>query len=186
MRIGITGSPGVGKHTVAYALSSRLKMNVLDINEVALNSAVIGMDEYSYIVDTDRLKHMLNIDDGTLVVGHLLPYVLDYEDLDIVIVLRRSPYELSSIYNSRGYDDAKSKDNLASEILGIIAYDTFKQFKDKVVEFDTTGKDVDTVIEEILKVANGEEEGAFGHIDWLALVVSNDDLSRFFDYTHIC
>ncbi len=181
MRIVITGTPGIGKHTVARALAKRLKMSIVDINEVALRNAIIGKDD-SYIVDTDKLRDILKgLSDNTIVVGHLAPYVLDYKDIDLVVVLRRSPYELRDVYRLRGYDESKAKDNLASEILGIITYDAVNAFKDKVVEVDCTGKSVDMVREEILRVISKEQEGMVGHINWLDLVVSNNDLREFFD-----
>lgn len=184
MRIVVTGTPGVGKHTIAKALAERLRMSTIDINELALsNNAVIGKDRFSYIVDTDKLRSILKgLKDNTIVVGHLAPYVLDSNDVDLVVVLRRSPYELREIYKERRYDESKAKDNLASEILGIITYDSVKQFKDKVVEIDCTSKNVDTVVDEILRIVNKKQEGMLGHIDWLALVVKNNDLREFFDY----
>ncbi len=183
MRIVITGTPGVGKHIIAKALAEMLRMSTIDINKVALSNAVIGKDESSYIVDTDKLRSILKgLKDNTIVIGHLAPYVLDSDDVDLVVVLRRSPYELREVYRERRYDDSKAKDNLASEILGIITHDSVKQFKGKVIEIDCTGKDVNTVVDEILKIVNKKQEGMVGHIDWLGLVVKNNDLRGFFDY----
>ncbi|MEM4231458.1 MAG: adenylate kinase family protein [Candidatus Nitrosocaldus sp.] len=182
MRIAITGTPGVGKHTVAKIVADRLGMRLVDINEVAMSSAIIAMDESTYIVDVDKLADIFKgVEDNTLLVGHLAPYVLD--SIDLAVVLRRSPYELRDVYKQRGYSESKTKDNLQSEILGIIAYDAVKRFgDDRVVEIDTTARDAEDVADEIIRVVRHEKDGMLGHIDWLALIVQRDELREFFDY----
>ncbi|MEM0030105.1 MAG: adenylate kinase family protein [Candidatus Nitrosocaldus sp.] len=182
MRLVITGTPGVGKHTVSSIVAHRLGMRLIDINAIAMNSAIIAMDESTYIVDVDKLADIFKgVEDNTLLVGHLAPYVLDA--IDLAIVLRRSPYELRDIYGQRGYSESKAKDNLQSEILGIITHDAVKRFGDnKVVEIDCTGKSAEDVADEIIRIVRHEQDGMLGHIDWLALIVERDELREFFDY----
>ncbi|MCS6768622.1 MAG: AAA family ATPase [Candidatus Nitrosocaldus sp.] len=184
MRLAITGTPGVGKHTVARIVADRLGMRLVDINEVAMSSAIIAMDESTYIVDTDRLEDIFRgVEDNVLLVGHLAPYVLDGDKVDLAVVLRRSPYELREVYRQRGYGEDKAKDNLQSEILGIITHDAVKRFGDhKVVEVDCTGRSVGDVADEIIRIARHEQDGMLGHVDWLAIVVQRDELREFFDY----
>lgn len=181
MRIALTGTPGVGKHTVAEMVASRLGMRLIDINELAISSAIIGMDESTYIVDVDRLAEMLkDVEDNVLLVGHLAPYVLD--SVDLVVVLRRSPYELRDVYRERGYSEDKARANLQSEILGIITYDAVKRFGDSVIEVDCTGRSAEDVADEIVRVVRNEQEGRLGHVDWLAMIVQRDELREFFEY----
>lgn len=179
MRIAITGTPGVGKHTIADILAKRLKYKIIDINSLAFkHNAILGRD-YAFIIDIEKMKDIIKdeLDDNCIIVGHLAPYVLDANDIDYVIVLRRSPYELEEVYRSRGYDTKKMKDNLSSEILGSIAYDCINRF-DKVIEIDCTNKKPDQIIDEIIYYINKDEKRV-GIIDWLELV--KDDLNRFFD-----
>jgi len=57
----------------------------------------------------------------------------------MAIVLRKNPYDLIQIYDKRNYSDAKKNDNLGSEILGVIAYDSIEKFgKDKTFQINTT------------------------------------------------
>ena len=58
----------------------------------------------------------------------LLPYVIDPLQVDIAIVLRRSPHELKKVYESRSYSQEKINDNLISEIIGTLFYDSLKKF----------------------------------------------------------
>ena len=56
-----------------------------------------------------------------------------------MIVLRKSPYDLIQIYDKRNYSDAKKNDNLGSEILGVIAYDSIEKFgEEKTFQINTT------------------------------------------------
>ena len=61
--------------------------------------------------------------------------------IDQVIVLRKNPYDLVEIYKERKYQDSKIKENVGSEILGVIANDALKSFgKEKTFEVNTTEK----------------------------------------------
>ena len=180
MSIVITGTPGVGKHTIGKKLSQKLELEIIDINEIAKNSGLFEQNNESNDVDTEKLQGILRekISKKCIIVGHLAPYVLDNEKTNTVIVLRRSPYDLIQVYNERGYSDKKSKENASSEILGIITYDAINQFQDKVVQINVTGRNVEQVLEKIeLAISNdmNSEE-----VDWLELVTKNNDLKKFF------
>ena len=73
------------------------------------------------------------------------------DGIDIVVVLRRSPYEIIRTFEERNYSPEKIRENVASEILGISFYDALKTFgKNKVIEFDATGKTSQQAAEEIV------------------------------------
>ncbi|MEM2856000.1 MAG: AAA family ATPase [Candidatus Nitrosocaldaceae archaeon] len=176
----VTGTPGVGKHTIAKILAKRLKLGLLDVNEIAFKyDAVIDKEDDTAIIDVEKVRERIKeFDSNYIIVGHLAPYVVD--DIDYAIVLRRSPYELEKIYSIRGYNDRKSRDNLASEILGIIAYDCIVRFGiEKIIEIDCTASNIDDIVEEIIRCINNRENKT--GIDWLSLVASNNDMKRFFD-----
>ncbi|MFQ5920672.1 MAG: adenylate kinase family protein [Nitrososphaerales archaeon] len=189
----ITGSPGVGKHTVAKTVAERLDLELIDINTVAMkSSAIIARDEISYVVDPKKLARALRKEIRTkttkkkkncLVVGHLAPYVLSRRDPEMVVVIRRSPYELRRVYARRGYDGQKIRDNMTSEIIGILVFDAVKKFgKDKVVEVDCTAKKPKRVADEIISMVKRRQKGSLGSIDWLSLVAGRGELQKFFDY----
>ena len=66
-----------------------------------------------------------------MIVGHLAPYVLEKNKVKIMIVLRRSPYDLIPVYKERKYTDEKSRDNVGSEVLGIITHDAIDRISRK-------------------------------------------------------
>ncbi len=100
MSIVITGNPGVGKHTIAKKIYKILNYEILDINKIALDTGAYEKNEDSIDVDVSKLKKILKnkITKKTLIVGHLAPYVLTKSQVKKVIILRKSPYKLISIY----------------------------------------------------------------------------------------
>jgi len=182
MSIVITGNPGVGKHTIANEIAKRLELQILDINNIAKDSGLFERDEDTNDVDTAELKKIINkkISKSYLIVGHLAPYVLSSEQIKKMIVLRRNPYDLISVYKKREYSDKKIKENTGSEILGIIAHDAINQFGVKVFQVDVTAKSVIEVTDKVMNVINDEDSSE--NVDWLDLVAKHDDLKKFFAY----
>ena len=183
MSIVITGNPGVGKHTVTKKISQMKKFQILDINKIALDAGIYEKKNNTFNVDVTKLKKILKnkITTKSLVVGHLAPYVLTKSQVTKAIILRKSPYKLLSIYKKRKYPSKKIKENLESEILGIIAHDTIKKFgKTKICQLDTTSDSISKTVKKILNILDGEIEN--DEIDWLTLISKKDDLRKFFSY----
>ncbi|MBS3922583.1 MAG: AAA family ATPase [Nitrosarchaeum sp.] len=182
MSIVITGNPGVGKHTIANEIAKRLKFEILDISSIAKDSGLFERDEDTNDVDTSELKKIINnrISKPCLIVGHLAPYVLSSEQIKKIIVLRRNPYDLISVYKKREYPDEKTKENTGSEILGVIAHDAINQFGVKVFQVDVSTKSVLEVTDKVMSIINGEDSSE--DVDWLDLVAKHDDLKKFFAY----
>ena len=180
MPIVITGTPGVGKHTVGKEISQKLGLEIIDINEIAKNSGLFEQNDESNDVDTEKLQEILRakISNKSIIIGHLAPYVLDSEKIDRVIVLRRSPYDLIQVYEKRGYSDKKSKENASSEILGVITYDAINQLQDKVIQINVTSRDIQEVLERVESAISGNIDSE--EVDWLELVTKNNDLKKFF------
>jgi len=180
MSIVITGTPGVGKHTVGKEISQKLGLEIIDINEIAKNSGLFEQNDESNDVDTEKLQEILRekISNKSIIIGHLAPYVLDSEKIDRVIVLRRTPYDLIQVYEKRGYSDKKSKENASSEILGVITYDAINQLQDKVIQINVTSRDIQEVLERVESAISGNIDSE--EVDWLELVTKNNDLKKFF------
>jgi len=180
MSIVITGNPGVGKHTITQEIAEKLELSIIDINSIARDAGLFEKNKNTNDVDTTKLEKILEqkISEKNVIVGHLAPYVLDKNSVRIMIVLRRSPYDLISVYKERKYTDEKSNENLGSEVLGIIAHDAMSKFKEKTFQINTSGKSIQDVVEKVMTVISnntGNEE-----VDWLDLVTKNNDLKKFF------
>ena len=180
MSIVITGNPGVGKHAITQKIAEMLELPIIDINSIAKDAGLFEKNNGVYDVNTIKLGKILEqkISEKKVIVGHLAPYVLDKNKIKIVIILRRSPYDLISVYKKRKYTDKKSKENLGSEVLGIIAYDTISKFQEKAFQINTSGKSIQEVVEKVMVLISSNEGNE--EVDWLNLVTNNNDLKKFF------
>ena len=180
MSIVITGNPGVGKHSIAEKISKDIGLGTTDINLVARKLDLIETGVESGDVDVSKLYTAFKEcpKRSGLIVGHLAPYVLSSEQVKIVIVLRRNPYDLLVTYKDRGYSDEKSTENAASEILGIVFHDAKKAFGDMVFQVNVSG--ADDPIKNTTDIIHGT--GRDSDVDWLSMVADNHDLGRFFSY----
>jgi len=180
MSIVISGNPGTGKHTVAHQIAKRLDLSIIDINEIAKNEGLFEKNKDANDIDTEKLEKILQdkISEKNLVVGHLAPYVLDKNQVKIMIILRRNPYELVSVYKERKYTDKKIKENIGSEILGIIAHDARCKFNEKMFQINNSGKSIENIVEKALRLISNSKISE--EVDWLDLVTKNNDLGKFF------
>ena len=193
MSIVITGSPGVGKHTIAKEIERTWKISeLIDINKTAIDAGLVEQGQDALDVDVTKLKKHLEpiVSDIPklhwmgrigLIVGHLAPYVLNAKSCHPCIVLRKNPYKLLDIYKKRGYTEKKMKDNLGSEILGIITNDAIKNFgQEKTFQVDTTDHTPKELAVRIHDIFYGKDNG--DNIDWLTLIQEKNDLKTFFEY----
>ena len=180
MSIVITGNPGVGKHTITEKIADILELSIVDINKIAKNSGLFEKNEDTNDVDIEKLEKILDkkISEKNIIVGHLAPYVLHKNKIKIMIVLRRNPYDLISVYKKRKYSDKKIKENTGSEVLGIITHDAIRKFQEKVFQINISKKTIPETVEKTINLISsnkGNEE-----VDWLELVRKNNDLGKFF------
>ena len=180
MSIVITGNPGVGKHTITQKIAEKLGLIIIDINSIAKDAGLFEKNEDVNDVDTVKLEKILEqrISEKNVIVGHLAPYVLDKNKIKIMIILRRNPYDLISVYKERKYTDEKSRENAGSEILGIIAHDVISKFQEKAFQINTSEKSIQEVVEKVMTIISNNEGNE--DVDWLDLVTKNNDLKKFF------
>lgn len=186
-RIGITGNPGVGKHTVTDLLSKKIKNSkIIDINKLIISNQTFNFETFEADLKKSRsflLKKLIN-DDNVIIVGHLLPYVVKRNELDFIAILRRSPYSLMETYNKRQYSNKKIHENILSEILGICFYDSLKVFgKKKISEIDTTYDDPEETVKKIIHHYDYKLKRQIGLVDWLDLIHRNGDAKKFLHNT---
>ncbi len=183
MVLVITGSPGVGKHTIARKMLQSNNYQLLDINKIAFDAKIVEKNQDGIEVDVFNMKKHLKplLSKKSLVVGHLAPYVIDSKDANFVIVLRKNPYQLIDIYKERQYSEKKIKDNLGSEILGIITNDAINNFgEEKTFQIDASNSTVESIASKIKNIINKSDNG--DNIDWLPLIQEKNDFKTFFEY----
>ena len=124
------------------------------------------------VVDMDAVQKGLEKEfenNGTFIIdGHYGHEVVDTEKVQLVIVLRRAPWELQEVLQNRLYSYDKVWENLDAEILGVIANEVLEEYpREKLHETDTTDKSPDDAATEIMKVIKGETPPSIEPIDWI-------------------
>ena len=177
----ITGNPGVGKHTIAKKLAEKAGYSILDLNEIAIQNKIFQKRQSTLDVDVKKLAKLVKktLDKKSLIVGHLAPYVLDKKQVSHVIILRKNPYKLIPVYKKRKYSQKKIIENVGSEILGIIEYDSITKFgMKKTFQINVTNLTPVQIVNKIKLVLKNRFKG--DKVDWLDIVASKGDLAKFF------
>lgn len=173
--IGITGTPGVGKTTIARKLSQKLDYQYFSINEfVNENKIYNGIENASKIVNLEELNQNIKskIDNEKVIIdGHLSHKI---EIVDIIIILRTHPLKLIERLKNRrkedksNYTNEKIQENIEAEMTGIITSQVKNQNQEKTsLEIDTTDKQPRKVVIEINELLKHNKTMKNESIDWL-------------------
>ncbi len=173
----VTGTPCVGKTSVARLLASKLDALYVNLTDFALGkNLVLGRDDErgSIIVDENIMRirirevveHCKKRD--VVVDGHYAVFVVPEELATHIFVLRRDPVELRRFMEQCGFSGCKLWENLASEILDACLCDALNIYeKERVCELDVSGKNVEEIVCEILEAFKNFGECRIGVVDWL-------------------
>ena len=139
--VGITGTPGTGKKSVAPLVARSLDSACMGLNDLARARGLKAGKGGELEVDADALGKEVrrSIRGRAVVYGHLLPYVLTRGMVSRVAVLRCEPAVLKERLRRRRYGPRKVEENVEAELIGLIAADAFVAFGSrKTFEVDTT------------------------------------------------
>lgn len=177
MIIFISGTPCTGKTTISEALSSVLDYELIKINDLAIeNDLVLGIDdEKGYkVIDIDGLNELLldiiSKKDNLIVEGHLSHLC---SGADKMIVLRCRPEILKERLALRNYSDAKIRENLEAEALGVCSAESMDIYEDNVFELDVSDLSVDEAVLALNDFIKGDKELSFGEIDFMDWLIAN-------------
>ncbi|RLF47750.1 MAG: NMP kinase [Thermoplasmata archaeon] len=175
--IAITGTPGVGKSTVASILKS-LGHEVYDIEYLARGCGALYSEGMDKVVDVDKLnekfpellKNLCQSCDKVFVVGHLSHLL---RNADCVIVLRCNPEGLRTRLAERGYPEDKIRANMEAEAIDYIAVEAYEIHGNKVYEIDTTKMPPAEVARAVVAIAEGKGDEFRGlRADWSEVILS--------------
>jgi len=176
----ITGTPCVGKTTVARELATSLDALYVNLTELAKqHNLVLGEDRerHTTIVDEKKMRHklteMINSAEKTNIVidGHYAAAVTPKNKVTRVFVLRRNPVELREFMVQCGFKNQKLWENLASEILDICLVEALQEIEEgKVCEVDMTEKTNGEVVGDILAILDNRKKCRTSGIDWLGML----------------
>lgn len=185
----VTGSPCVGKTSIARLLSSKLGACHVDLTDLALKeNLVLGRDEErdSIIVDEIRMRRKLRgiissqVEKDVVIDGHYAAAVTPKKLVTNVFVLRRNPIELRKLMEKRGFSGRKLWENLASEILDVCLVEALRVYgKSGICELDVSGKSVEEVVDEILEILRGRRRCRVGVVDWLGFLEAGGLLDEY-------
>lgn len=120
MRVALTGSPGVGKTTLAQAARKR-GIRIVDVKAWAREEkCVVAFDEEddAEVIDIVELASLVPDDDGATAIydGHVSHLL----DVDVIWVLRADPQIIKERLLKRGYKKAKIIENMEAEAMDLI------------------------------------------------------------------
>jgi adenylate kinase len=184
----VTGTPGVGKTTIANKLASKLNVQCISVTELVKTERLFaGKDEdrATLIADTKRVtKRLQEIIDNSerllIIEGHYATDVVPKKYIKTVFIIRRDPIQLKNILEKREYSERKLWENLAAEILDVCLYEAISTCgANKVCEIDSSNKTVDTVLKEIGFMLKNKEECRIGVVDWLGKLEQLGQLENY-------
>jgi len=173
----ITGTPCIGKTSVAHKLAQKLDALYVNLTDLATTENLTqGRDEErnSTIVDVVKMKKRLNQiireteKENIIIDGHYAVHVVPPKLVTLVFVLRRDPIELRKFMTKSGYSERKLRENLASEILDVCLVEALNKVgSPKVCELNVTGQTVKKTAEQILSLIERPCNCVVGIVDWL-------------------
>jgi adenylate kinase len=185
----ITGTPCVGKTTVARQLTAELDALYVNLTELAeKENLTMGKDEKrkSAIINEDKMRRKMREILGkteksnVIIDGHYAAAVVPKSHVTRIFVLRRNPVELHKFMEKCSFQGFKLWENLASEILDVCLVEALRMHeKEKVCELDVTGKTVENVVSEILAVLASRKKCRVGCVDWLGILETQGVLDDY-------
>lgn len=164
-KVAVTGTPGVGKTTVARLLAEELDAAYFDVTKEVRDGALTGYDDERDVpvADVEALREAVSEageDEDVILDGHIAHHL----EPDAVAVLRCRPDVLRSRLEERGWGDEKIRENVESESLDIVLAEAVETDA-PVFEFDTTEATPEETMKSIVRALEGDEERV-GVVDW--------------------
>ena len=163
-RVALTGTPGVGKTTLA-AVAAADGWTVVDVKAWAsAEGCVVGFDEedQAAVIDVERLSRRMPEGDRLLFEGHLSHLL----PVDLAWVVRCDPDALRPRLEARGYGPAKVRENLEAEALDLILQEAIDAVP-RVVQRDGTRRSPQALYKAFADAGLGAAKaGDLEPVDW--------------------
>jgi len=176
----ITGTPCVGKTTIAKDLSMKLNAQYINLTDYAKTYGLTleeDTDRHTTIIDEKAMRNKLGktiaaSNKSTIIIdGHYAAAVTPTESVTQVFVLRKNPIALKQQMINCGFSTSKIDENLAAEILDSCLVEAIeKQEEDKVCELDISGQTTTDIVKVLLDILEKGRECYSGVVDWLGML----------------
>ena len=161
----LTGTPGVGKSTIADLLEKK-GYTITRAKDTVEKFVLEGSDDEpcdEISVDVDAWAAHFKTREG-IVEGHFSHFIPGAEG---VIVLRCNPEILVERLRARGYKEEKLRENGEAEALDVILIETFDLYhEDKIYEIDVSSLSPEEVVAQVEHVLHGQAFPCCGIVDW--------------------
>lgn len=139
----ITGSPGVGKTSMACLLAEHLGLHHAEVGAIIRDNKChqeYDGDLDTHILDEDKLLDIMEVDfDVDHVAGGI---VADYHScelfperwFDLILVLRVDTHVLFDRLTARGYSEKKRSQNMECEIMRIVVDEAKQSYAEEIVQ----------------------------------------------------
>ena len=185
----ITGTPCVGKTTLAKRLSAELDGLYVNLTDLAKKEKLVSRKDLgrgTSVVNEKKMRAKLleiiqKSEKATIIVdGHYAAAVTPKDQVTRVFVLRRDPRELRTFMENCGFSETKLEENLAAEILDVCLFEALReQEEEKVCELDITGKTVEESMADVLAVLDGRKKCPVGRVDWMGMLEKEGVLDQY-------
>jgi len=185
----VTGTPCVGKTTVARQLAKKLSAEYINVGEFAeKEKLIIEEDNLRKTGIIDEAKMRIKIDEtlatvensNVVIDGHYAGAVVPQSHVTRIFVLRRNPVELREFMEKSGFQGSKLWENLGSEILDVCLVEALSKHKrDKICELDVTGEAVEEIINEMMAIVDGCKKCSVGIVDWMGMLETQGILDEY-------
>ena len=82
-------------------------------------------------------------------------------------------------YKLRNYEESQIKDNVISELIGTICYDSIMKYGDnKTFEIDVSNQSVDNIVNDIYNIVINDIKST-NNIDWLEFAYKSKNLRKY-------
>ena len=169
----ITGTPGVGKSSVAKELSRKIGAEILDLHDLARRCKAIeeyDIEAKSMVYDVRKIKKALkDIGKETLyILDSHLAHFAPPELTTFCFVLRVHPKHIEKRLKRRAYHEKKIEDNKMVEKLDTCLIEAIEEGHEKhLYEIDTTNKSIKKIVSEIIKIMKKKPKPRYGNVKWL-------------------
>ena len=92
---------------------------------------------------------------------------------DKVIVLRVRPEILRSRLEGRNYTDAKIRENLEAEAMGVCTAEAYDIYGEDISEIDASDLAVEEIVELLVKVLNRDADFPVGGVDFMDWLINS-------------
>lgn len=167
MKIAISGTPGVGKTSVAKKVAEQVGLDYISVNDLAREEGCIlskDQERDTDVVEIDELRGVTSKLEDCVLDGHISHFL----DSDKTFVLRCRPSILKKRMKEKGWDQEKIQENVDAEILGVIQGEAFRE-NDETYVVNTSDRSLDDTVKLISSIIRDEiNEGEYSKpISWI-------------------